>query len=228
MRVQQFTVGMFQVNTWLITDEATGAAAIVDTGEDATLVQRLSALDPAPDVQLILLTHTHLDHAGALTLLQERWDVPTVMPRLDRPLFETLPMQGRMFGMPHLDRPCGRIDREIDDGETVTLGETTLRFISTPGHTPGQGCYYDDQHIFVGDTIFAGSIGRTDFPLSDPALMVDSLRRLTELPGHLVVHSGHGPDTTLGQELKTNPFLGYIRRERGISGPRGMRWAPGT
>jgi hydroxyacylglutathione hydrolase len=228
MRVQQFTVGMFSVNTWLITDEATGASAIVDTGEDDTLVRRIRSLTPAPDIQLILLTHTHIDHAGALTLLQAAWDVPTVMPRLDRPLFETLPMQGTMFGMPHLNRPLGRIDREIDDGDTIQLGETTLRFISTPGHTPGQGCYYDDQHIFVGDTLFSGSIGRTDFPLSDPALMVESLRRLTLLPGHLIVHSGHGPDTTLEQELKTNPFLGYIRRERGISGPRGMRWAPGT
>ncbi|HCH65377.1 MAG: hydroxyacylglutathione hydrolase [Deltaproteobacteria bacterium] len=228
MRVQRFTVGIFSVNTWLLTDEATGASAIVDTGEDSSLRERILAMDPVPDVQMILLTHSHIDHAGALTMLQERWSVPTILPRLDRPLFATLPMQGSMFGMPHLNRPIGRIDREIDDGETVQLGETTLRFISTPGHTPGQGCYYDDEHIFVGDTLFAGSIGRTDFPMSDPALMVDSLRRLTKLPGHLVVHSGHGPDTTLAEELGTNPFLGYIRRERGITGPGGMRWAPGT
>ena len=152
MRVQRFTVGMFQVNTWLLTDEATGAAAIVDTGEDASLLQRLTALDPVPDIQLILLTHAHIDHAGSLPLLQERWDVPTVMPKLERPLFETLPMQGSMFGMPQLNRPCGRIDREIEDGETVQFGETTLKFLSTPGHTPGQGCYYDHEHIIVGDT----------------------------------------------------------------------------
>lgn len=226
--VRCFTVGAFQVNTWLLTDRATGHAAIVDTGEDATLVRQLTALDPVPDVRTILLTHTHIDHAGALPLLQEAFDVPTVMPRDDRPLFETLPHQGSMFGMPHLDRPCGRIDREVVDGDTVQLGETTLRFLSTPGHTPGQGCWYDDTHIFVGDTLFAGSVGRTDFPLSDPALAVKSLRRLLDLPGHLVVHSGHGPDTTLDHELKTNPFLGYLRRERGIDGPSGFRWAPGT
>ncbi len=229
MRVQCFTVGQFQVNTYLLTDEATGQSAVVDTGETDELVRRLQAMSPAPDIRMLLLTHAHIDHAGALPLLQKAWpDVPTIMPEAERPLFETLPMQGRMFGMPHLDRECGRIDREIVDGDTVELGETTLRFISTPGHTPGQGCYYDDNDIIVGDTLFAGSIGRTDFPLSDPALAVASLRRLMELPGHLRVHSGHGPVTTLERELQSNPFLGYIRREKGMSGPRGIRWAPGT
>jgi len=115
-------------------------------------------------------------------------------------------------------------DHEIDDGFSMQLGETTLRFLSTPGHTPGQGCWYDDQDILVGDTLFAGSIGRTDFPMSDPATMVKSLRRLMELPGHLRVHSGHGPVTTLAHELKTNPFLGYLRDERKMDGPRGFQW----
>lgn len=228
MRIECFTVGMFQVNTYLVTDEATGASAIVDTGETDELVRRLDALDPAPDVRMILLTHAHLDHAGGLVFLQERFDVPTVLPTLERPLFETLPMQGRMFGLPQLDRECGRIDRWIDDGDTVELGETTLRFLSTPGHTPGQGCYFDDHDILVGDTLFAGSIGRTDFPLSDPKVMVESLRRLMDLPGPLRVHSGHGPVTTLAAELKDNPFLGYIRREKGIAGGPSIRWAPGT
>lgn len=228
MRVQCFTVGHFQVNTYLLTDEATGRSAIVDTGETDELVRRLGALEPAPDVAMILLTHSHLDHAGSLPLLQEAYDVPTYAPADDKPLFDTLPMQGSMFGMPHLDRPCGRVDHWIHDGFSIDLGETTLRFLSTPGHTPGQGCWYDDEHIIVGDTLFAGSIGRTDFPMSDPAQAVASLRRLMALPGHLKVHSGHGPVTTLGHELKTNPFLGYLRREKGVEGPRGIRWAPGT
>jgi hydroxyacylglutathione hydrolase len=228
MKIQCFTVGMFSVNTYLITDPETGASAIIDTGESDELVKRIQALDPAPDIQKILLTHAHLDHAGALTLLQEVWDVPTFMPKKERPLFETLPMQGTMFGMPNLDRPCGRIDHEINDGDTVQLGNLTLKFISTPGHTPGQGCYYDEQDIIVGDTMFSGSIGRTDFPMSDPALMVDSLRRLTALPGHLRVHSGHGPVTTIEEELNNNRFLAYLRKERNIDGPAGMSWAPGT
>ncbi|HJL15173.1 MAG TPA: MBL fold metallo-hydrolase [Sandaracinaceae bacterium LLY-WYZ-13_1] len=226
MRIRCFTVGAFAVNTYLITDEATGASAIVDTGETEELRARLEALDP--DVRMILLTHAHVDHAGGLPLLQERWDVPTYLPKAERPLFETLPVQGRMFGMPQLDRPCGRIDRWVEDGDTIALGETTLRFLATPGHTPGQGCYFDDEDILVGDTVFAGSIGRTDFPMSDPRQAVESLRRLFELPGHLRVHSGHGPVTSLEEELKTNPFLGFLRREKGIDGPPGIRWAPGT
>jgi hydroxyacylglutathione hydrolase len=232
VRIETFTVGVFQVNTYLLVDEPTGEAAIVDTGESDELVRRLRAAHPNLAPRYLLLTHTHLDHAGALPLLQAAYpDAITIMPADDRPLFETLPMQGSMFGMPHLDRPCGRIDREVRDGDAVQLGQTTLRFFATPGHTPGQGCWFDDTDIFVGDTLFAGSIGRTDFPLSDPAQAVASLRRLLQLPGHLRVHSGHGPVTTLERELRTNPFLGYLRRERGIAAPPGtpdIRWAPGT
>jgi hydroxyacylglutathione hydrolase len=228
MKVQCFTVGAFAVNTYLLTDEATGAAAIVDTGETDELRRRLLALEPAPDIRTILLTHAHLDHAGALADLQREWDVPTVCPRDERPMLEALPFQARLFGLPGPAPEVGRIDRWVDDGDTVQLGETTLRFLATPGHTPGQGCWFDDHDIIVGDTLFAGSIGRTDFPMSDPGQAVESLRRLLALPGHLRVHSGHGPVTTLERELRTNPFLGYLRRERGISGPPGIRWAPGT
>ena len=207
MEIECITVGAFHVNTYLVQDEATGQAAIIDTGETEELAEYLEALSPPADIRMILLTHGHLDHAGALTRLQQSFNVPTYLPRLEKPLFDTLPQQGDWFGAPHMNRPCGRIDHFVDDGDSIQLGETRLHFISTPGHTPGQGCYYDEQDIFVGDTLFAGSVGRTDLPMGNPALMQQSLEKLMKLPGHLRVHSGHGPITTLAQERDTNPFL---------------------
>ncbi|HET8807787.1 MAG TPA: MBL fold metallo-hydrolase [Methylophaga sp.] len=212
MQVQCFTVGAFRVNTYLITDSATQLSAIIDTGESDDLLQQLQALNPIPKISMILLTHGHLDHAGSLALLQQHFDVPTYLPRLEQPLFATLPQQGDWFGEPAFNRPCGRIDHYLDDGEQLQLGDTTLKFISTPGHTPGQGCYYDDHDIFVGDTIFAGSIGRYDLPMGDADVTQQSLQKLTALPGHLRVHSGHGPVTTLAHELKTNPYLQFLRQ----------------
>lgn len=224
MNVRCITLGAFQVNAYLLEDPATGHCAVVDTGEGPQLAQELAKMEPRPDLRAILLTHAHFDHAGGLADLQEVFpDALAWLPALERPMYDLLPQQGSvLFGMASFDRPLGRIDREIHDGDYVELGENwKLRFLSTPGHTPGQGCYYDDTYIFVGDTLFAGSIGRTDFPMSDPALMEQSLHRLMELPGHLLVCSGHGPTTTLDQELKANPYLSGVRRKRGIAEMRG-------
>lgn len=223
MKVRCFTLGSFQVNAYLLQDPATGCCAIVDTGEGPQLAAALAKLEPRPDLQAILLTHAHFDHAGGLADLQREFpSAKTYLPALEQPLFAMLPQQGSLlFGMPAFDRPCGRIDQQLADGDSLEVGEWRFRFLSTPGHTPGQGCYYDDTYIFVGDTLFAGSIGRTDFPLSDPELMEQSLRRLLELPGHLIVCSGHGPVTTLEQELQTNPYLDGVRRERGLAAASG-------
>jgi hydroxyacylglutathione hydrolase len=220
LRIQSFTIGVFGVNVYLVTDDATGSRALIDTSESRDVLDRIGNVK----LDTILLTHAHLDHAGALVWLQERHDATTVLPRLEREFFDTLTQQGTWFGAPHLNRRLGRIDRLIDDGDEITVGATRLKFLSTPGHTPGMGCFYNDTDIFVGDTLFAGSIGRTDFPLSSPSTMKDSLRRLFTLPLHLEVHSGHGPDTTLERELATNPFLGFIRAERGIDGDSGVSW----
>lgn len=211
MEITQFTVGVFRVNTYLLRDEATGKCAIVDTGESDELATRLQSLDPPPDIQMILLTHGHLDHAGGLPYLQAAFDVPTYLPRLEKPLFDTLPQQGDWFNNPAMNCECGRIDHWLDDGDHIQLGDTVLRFISTPSHTPGQGCYYDEQDVFVGDTIFAGSVGRTDLPLGNPDLMENSLRKLMTLPHALRVHSGHGRITTLGDELENNSYLQFLR-----------------
>ena len=232
MKVRCLTLGAFQVNAYLLEDPATGQCAVVDTGDGPQLAEALAKLQPRPDLRAVLLTHAHFDHAGGLADVQREFpEVLAYLPALERPMFELLPQQGSLlFGIGGFDRPGGRIDRELQDGDLVTVGELQFRFLSTPGHTPGQGCYYNDQYVFVGDTLFAGSIGRTDFPMSDPDQMQVSLSRLLELPGHLLVCSGHGPVTTLEAELRTNPYLEPVRQARGMpststAASSGFRWS---
>lgn len=209
LKIQSATLGVFGVNVYAVTDLATGTRGLIDTSETRDVITLLEASNFDP--QHILLTHAHLDHAGALAWLQERFDATTYLPRDEKIMFEALPQQGDWFGSSSLNRPLGRIDTWLEDGDTVQLGATTLKFLSTPGHSPGMGCFYDDTDIFVGDTVFAGSIGRTDLPLCDEGQMRESLRRLFALPHHLRAHSGHGPSTTLAEEFATNPFLEFLR-----------------
>ena len=196
MKVRCLTLGTFQVNAYLLEDPATGQCAVVDTGDGPQLAQALARMQPRPDLRAILLTHAHFDHAGGLADVQREFpEVLTYLPALERPMFDALPQQGSLlFGMADFDRPSGRIDREIRDGDAIEVGELRFHFLSTPGHSPGQGCYYDDTYIFVGDTLFAGSIGRTDLEGGSSDAMNASLRKLAKLPiaRETQVMPGHG------------------------------------
>jgi hydroxyacylglutathione hydrolase len=224
VQVRTFCVGLFQANCFLITDPATGASALVDVGEDGEVVRHLTAMRPVPDVRVVLLTHAHIDHAGGLAAVQAAFDVPTFLGAGDEALFAMLPEQGLWFGMPELHRPAGRVDTWTADGTTVEVGALAVTYLATPGHTPGHGIWTAPGHAFGGDLLFAGSIGRTDLPLGDPRAMAASLRRLGDLSDGTVFHCGHGPDTSLGEEIRSNPFLGALRRARGLPEPAGRGW----
>jgi glyoxylase-like metal-dependent hydrolase (beta-lactamase superfamily II) len=209
MKVETVVIGEFQAQSHIVIDEASGECAIVDTGENgagiASAVERLGA-KPV----IILLTHGHLDHAGGLAAVRRRFpDVPIAMSEKDREWVARLPEQGIMFGV-RLE-PAPKVDRFLAEGETVAIGrDVKLRAIFTPGHTQGGITFFDEKArtAFVGDTLFQGSIGRTDLPGGSLRMLLASIReKLFPLGDDVVCYSGHGPKTTIGEERRTNPFL---------------------
>lgn len=202
--VRATTVGVFEENCYLVADPATGAAALVDPGAEG---ERLVAVvrDSGATLEAIWLTHAHLDHVGALADVKRVWDVPVFLHPLDLPVFDFAPRAAAMYWLPWSEQP--RPDCELADGMSLSLG--TLRFdvMHAPGHAPGHVVIHGHGIALVGDCLFAGSVGRTDLPLSDPRALTRSLARIAALPADTIAFPGHGPSTTIGREVATNPFL---------------------
>ncbi len=209
LRYQTIPVTPFAQNCSLVWCDATRQAAVIDPGGDLdtvlTTAERLGL-----DLRQIWLTHAHIDHAGGAGELAERLGVPIVGPHPgDQFWIDGLPQQSQIFGFP----PARAFTptRWLFDGDTVTVGECTLQVRHCPGHTPGHVVFHSPEarRAFVGDVLFAGSIGRTDFPGGDYQQLIDSItQRLWPMGDDTVFIPGHGPESTFGRERRTNPFVG--------------------
>lgn len=215
-RIESLTVGAFQSNCHVVACGETGEAVIFDAGDEAP---RILAVVEAMgvDVKAVVNTHAHLDHVAGLAGVVEVLGVPVFMHRAEEAVYRAVGEQALMFNLaPPRTVP---IQRWLTEGDTIRVGNLRGEVMLMPGHTPGHVIvYFPDEsppRAIVGDVLFRGSIGRTDLPGGDHAAMMRTLERFLAMPDDTVVHCGHGPDTTIGEEKRWNPFLAPIARRAG-------------
>jgi len=205
VKILGFPVGPFQANAYLAICEETGRCALVDPGAETARLLACAA-DEGAEIESILLTHAHVDHIGGVAAAKRETGVSVYLHSADSELYHAAPMQARGFGLQIEEPP--EPDRELEDGQILEIGKGRLEVRHTPGHSPGHVCLVGDGFALVGDCVFAGSIGRTDLPGGDYTTLMESINeRLLTLPDETVLYTGHGPQTTVGTERRTNPFL---------------------
>jgi len=211
MKIVPIPNGVFAENCYLIVDEQAKQCAVLDPGEEAGLI--LHKIEETGSTLVgIWLTHAHLDHVVGVARVAEDTGVPVWLHPGDRPLYDAVPQQAGAFGLaPPPDLPAP--NREMVHGEQLTVGQLRFEIRHAPGHSPGSVCLIGHGVAFSGDVLFAGSIGRTDLPGGDFETLISSIEReLLSLPDDTIVYSGHGPETTIGRERRTNPFLTGVHR----------------
>lgn len=209
MKLTVIPVTPYQQNCTLVSCEATGKAALVDPGGDTKLLMQ-EVKRHGVSLDKILLTHGHIDHVGGALDIAAKMHLPIFGPQQeDAFLFESLPTQASMFGFPSVQ--AFMPTHWLHDGDQVSVGNITLEVIHCPGHTPGHVVLFcrKERIAFVGDVLFNGSIGRTDFPRGNHKALVHSIReKLFPLGDDIRFIPGHGPMSTFGHERRTNPFVG--------------------
>jgi hydroxyacylglutathione hydrolase len=197
--------GQFGENCWLLADRRTGDAVMIDPGEEPAMF--LAELDTRRwTLRAIWITHGHIDHILGVAAVKRATGAPVYLHPADRPLYDALAEQGAWFGL-RADPPPPP-DQALAAGQQLMVGGLEFTVRHTPGHSPGSVSFVGQGTIFGGDVLFNGSIGRTDLPGGDLATLMRSIQRdFLSLPDSTVVRSGHGPETTIGVERLTNPFL---------------------
>jgi hydroxyacylglutathione hydrolase len=217
--VRRIVTGAFQENAYVVGCTATKSAILVDPGDDADEIRAvLSAEGLTPTA--IVNTHAHIDHVGAVKRLQDALGLPFSLHEGDRVWLDGLDQQAAFFRLPNPGTP--RVDHWLGDGEALRVGEQSGRIVHTPGHTPGGCCLYFEatRVLITGDTLFVGSVGRTDFPFSSWDDLERSIQqKLFPLGDDVTFYPGHGPEGRLGDERLHNPFVGI-----GDKGPRRPRF----
>ncbi len=209
MKYTIIPVTALQQNCSLLWCEASKSGAVIDPGGDLDKILQAAALNGVA-IEKILITHAHFDHAGGAHELAETLAVPIEGPHIaDQPLVERMSLQASHYGFP----PVASFtpERWLKHGDTVSVGNLTLQVLHCPGHTPGHVVFFhaDSKLAFVGDVLFQGSIGRTDFPLSSHADLINSIKeKLWPLGDEVIFIPGHGPNSTFGDERQSNPFVG--------------------
>lgn len=209
IQIRLVPVTPFEQNCSIVWCDQTRKAAVVDPGGDLDRI--LAAVEAlGVTVDKILITHGHIDHAGATAALARRLGVAVEGPHQDdRFWIEGMPQQSKMFGFPDVE--VFEPTRWLEDGDTVSVGEACFDVVHAPGHTPGHVVFVQPEArlALVGDVLFAGSIGRTDFPRGDHATLIASIRnKLFPLGDDITFVPGHGPTSTFGHERATNPYVG--------------------
>ena len=209
MQITRLVLGPLETNCWVVSDDDGGPVIVIDPADD---VDRIVAAVGERVVESVVLTHGHFDHIGAVPALLALTGAPLVVHHDDADSITTSRgTGGEAFGFDVVAPPA---DQLLADGDVVSAGSLRLSVLHTPGHTPGGICLFSQgaegvtPQLFSGDTLFAGSVGRTDFPGGDGrALSLSIAEKLAPLPPETVVHPGHGPDSTIGRERRLNPFF---------------------
>lgn len=212
MLTKAFTFNPVGENTFLIWDEESREAAIIDAGmsnnRENTIISEFITKENL-QLKYALQTHMHFDHIWGLAYIQETYGLKPLCHAAEESIYRDVPEMTSMFRL-SMNWNLPVVERYINEGDTFQLGNTTIKVLHTPGHTPGGLSYYiESAHtLFTGDTLFKGSVGRTDLPGGNLSEEMDSIKnKIITLPSDTIVYSGHGPESSIGWELENNPYL---------------------